>query len=154
MDNPKTDIALGAVSGIIGLALLVPTYREGASVFLLPGDISPYFAPKIFVFAWIALSLAILIKGFFGLRQWSGTAGQRHWFPILGTFAVALAAAALMKPVGYLIVAPVAVFVSVWLLGYRNHLLNAAVAVIVSVGLYLMLGELAGLTLPPAFWQR
>ena len=153
MDNPRTDIAFGAVSGIIGLALLVPSYREGARVFLLPGDISPYFTPKLFVFAWIALSLAILIKGLIGLPRWSGTATQRRWFAILGTFATALAATALMKPVGYLIVAPVAVFVTVLFLGYRNHLMNAAVAILVSVGLYLMLGQLAGLTLPRAFWQ-
>ena len=153
MDNPRTDITLGAVSGIIGVALLVPTYQEGARVFLLPGDISPYFTPKLFVFAWIALSLAILIKGAVGMRRWSGTAAEHRWFAILGTFATTLAATALMTPVGFLIVAPVAVFVSVLLLGYRNHLLNVAVAVIVSVSLYLMLGQLAGLTLPRAFWQ-
>lgn len=153
MDNPRSDIALGAVSGIIGLALLVPTYSEGARVFLLPGDISPFFTPKLFLFAWVALSAAILVKGVIGLRHWTGDAVARNWGAIFGTFAVALVATGLMKPLGYLVVAPSAVFVSIWLLHYRNHLINLVVSVVVSALLYLMLAHLAGLTLPRAFWQ-
>ncbi|MEM9476958.1 MAG: tripartite tricarboxylate transporter TctB family protein [Pseudomonadota bacterium] len=153
MENPRSDIALGAVSGVIGLALLLPTYRESENVFLLPGDISPFFAPKIFVFAWIGLSLAIMLKGLVTLRKWSGEMEHRNWGAIIGTFVVALLATGLMKPLGYLVVAPVAVFVSVWLIGYRNNLVNLVVAVTVSALLYLMLSQIAGLTLPRAFWQ-
>lgn len=153
MDNPRSDIALGVVSGMIALALLVPSFREGAQVFLLPGDISPYFTPKLFIFCWIALSLAIFLKGVIGLRNWPGDGPRRNWAAVLGAFAVALGATALMKPLGYLVVAPVAVFISIWLLGYRNHVVNAVVSLAVSIGLYLVLAQLAGLTLPRAVWQ-
>lgn len=153
MENPRSDIALGAASGLIGLALLVPAYQEGAKVFLLPGDISPYFTPKLFLFCWIALSFGLLVKGVLALRGGTSAAPSRNWFAILGCFAVALIATGLMKPLGFLVVSPPAVFVSVLMLGYRNHLLNGVVSLAVSVGLYLMLVQIAGLPLPRAFWQ-
>lgn len=153
MENPRSDIALGAVSGLIGLALLVPTYSEGARVFLLPGDISPFFTPKLFLFCWIALSAAILVKGVMAFRRGTGEVEPRNWIGILGTVAVIFMATALMKPLGYLMVAPTAVFASVRLLGYRNYFVTAIVSVALSLGLYLMLAHLAGLSLPRAFWQ-
>ena len=153
MDNPRYDIVLGAVSGLIGVGLLWPTYDEGARVFLLPGDISPYFAPKVFLFCWIALSAAILVKGVVALPNWSRKSYPPKWGAVFAAFAVAIAATGLMPPLGYLVVAPVGVFATVWLLGYSNHVVNAVVSVAVSVGLYLMLSRLAGLSLPGAFWQ-
>jgi hypothetical protein len=153
MENPRSDISLGAVCGIIGVALLMQSYTESASAFLLPGDISPYFTPKVFLFAWIAVSLGILVKGVMGLASTSHEPVSRNWIAIVGCFAVALIATALMKSLGFLVVAPVAMFVSVWLLGYRNHVLNLAVSLGVPIGLYLMLVQLAGLPLPRAFWQ-
>lgn len=153
MDNPRNDIVLGAVTGITGLALLVPAYQEGARAFLLPGDISPFFTPKLFLFCWIAVSIGIFAKGIVGVRTTASAPPQRNWTAILGCFVVALVATALMKPLGFLAVGPVAVFISVWLLGYRNHVLNLVVSLGVSIGLYLMLVQLAGLPLPRAFWQ-
>lgn len=153
MENPRSDISLGAVCGIIGIVLLMQSYTESASAFLLPGDISPYFTPKVFLFGWIAVSLGILVKGVIALRSASHEPVARNWIAIVGCFAVALIATALMKSLGFLVVAPVAMFVSVWLLGYRNHVLNLAVSLGVPIGLYLMLVQLAGLPLPRAFWQ-
>jgi len=49
-------------------------------------------------------------------------------------------------------VAPVAVFLTVMVLGYRNTVLNLLVSVAVSVSLYLLLVRVAGLSLPGAFW--
>jgi ABC-type phosphate transport system permease subunit len=153
MENPRSDISLGAACSIIGVTLLMQTYTESASAFLLPGDISPYFTPKVFLFAWIAVSLGILVKGVIGLRTASHPPVTRNWIAIVGCFAAAIIATALMKSLGFLMVAPLAVSVSVWLLGYRNHVLNLVVSVGVPIGLYLMLVQLAGLPLPRAFWQ-
>ena len=58
-----------------------------------------------------------------------------------------------MTRLGFLAVAPLAVFISVRLLGYRHHMLNVAVSLGVSVVLYVMLVRLAGLPLPRLFWQ-
>jgi hypothetical protein len=71
---------------------------------------------------------------------------------IISTFVICVFATALLKPLGYLVVAPVAVFLSVWMLGYRNYLLNGVVSLGVSVGLYLLLVRVAGLSLPASPW--
>lgn len=152
MDHPRLDIWLGAVSMLVGIALLVPSYQEGARVFLLPGDISPYFVPKVLLYCWIILSLVIFVRGITSLRHTGDRPPQQKWGLIQATFAVAIGATALMKPLGYLVVAPVAVFLCVYMLGYRNHLLNAAVSVTVSISLYLLLVRVAGLSLPGTIW--
>jgi hypothetical protein len=152
MDNPRYDIALGAVFALIGIGLLVPSYQEGARVFLLPGDISPYFVPKVFLYSWIAVSLAILVKGIRDLPGNTHAPAAHRWGKIIAVFVACVCATALMKPLGYMVVAPVAVYLSVWMLGYRNHLLNVIVSLVVSLSLYLLLVQLAGLSLPQPFW--
>jgi hypothetical protein len=152
LDHPRFDIWLGAVSALIGIALLVPSYQEGARVFLLPGDISPYFVPKVFLYCWIALSLSVLLKGLVSLRSNHNATPQHQWKMVLAAFIVCVCATALMHRLGYLVVAPVAVFLTVMVLGYRNTVLNLLVSVAVSVSLYLLLVRVAGLSLPGAFW--
>jgi hypothetical protein len=132
--------------------LLGPSYQEGARVFLLPGDISPYFVPKVFLFCWIALSLCILAQGLFRLRSNNHSLPQYRWRVVFTTVLVCVCATALMKPLGYVLIAPPAVFLSVWLLGYRNHPVNGVVSLVVSLSLYLLLVQVAGLSLPRAFW--
>jgi drug/metabolite transporter (DMT)-like permease len=152
VDHPRFDIALGAVCALLGISLLVPSYQEGARVFLIPGDISPYFVPKVFLYCWIVLSLGILAKGLVNLRRHTESPPQHKWMMIISTFVICVFATALLKPLGYLVVAPVAVFLSVWMLGYRNYLLNGVVSLGVSVGLYLLLVRVAGLSLPASPW--
>lgn len=148
MSTAKSDIALGAISGVIGAVLLVPSYQEAAQVFLLPGDISPYLVPKVFLFAWIAISLGIFLKGLLSLKSDQTQTIKRNWFGIILVFVVVCLATFFMKTLGYLVVAPVAMVASVYLMGYRNISLNILVALVVSIGLYLMLVNLAGLSLP------
>ena len=57
-------------------------------------------------------------------------------------------AAALMKPLGFLVVSPVAVAAVCALLGFRRVLLNIVVALVITVLLYGLLTGLAGLPLP------
>jgi len=152
VDHPRFDIALGAVCALLGISLLVPSYQEGARVFLIPGDISPYFVPKVFLYSWIALSIGILVKGLVNLRRHTESTPQHKWIMIISTFVICVCATALLKPLGYLVVAPVAVFLSVWMLGYRNYLLNGLVSLGVSIGLYLLLVRVAGLSLPASPW--
>jgi len=153
VDNPRFDISLGAVAATIGLGLLLPSYREEARVFMLPGDISPYLVPKVFLYCWIVLSLGILIRGTLNLRTLGADRSTYRWWMIAATFLVCVCATALMKPLGYLVVAPVAVFLSVRMLGYRNYWLNGICSLVVSVSLYILLVQVAGLSLPEAFWQ-
>jgi len=153
VDNPRFDISLGAVSACVGFGLLIPSYREEARVFMLPGDISPYLVPKVFLYCWIVLSLGILIKGVIKLRADNVDRSRYRWSKIAFTFAICLCATALMKPLGYVVVAPVAVFLSIQMMGYGNHWLNGIVSLVTSVSLYILLVQVASLSLPEAFWH-
>ena len=152
MADAKSDVALGAISVLVGGALLVPTLQEASQVFMLPGDISPYLVPKAFLFMWVGLSAAILVKGLFALKQSGAISESRNWVAILGILVVISTATFLMSSLGYLTVAPVAVFICIILLGYRKHLINLVISVAVTFGLYFTLVQLAGLSLPRIPW--
>ena len=152
MADARTDVALGAISVLAGGAMLLPTFKEASQVFMLPGDISPYLVPKAFLFIWVGLSAIILLKGLLALKQSGASTEGKNWIAILGILAVVSAATYLMSSLGYLTVAPVAVFICILLLGYRKHLINLIVSVTVTFGLYFTLVQLAGLSLPRIPW--
>ncbi|MCR9085847.1 MAG: tripartite tricarboxylate transporter TctB family protein [Rhodobacteraceae bacterium] len=141
----NTDTLLGAAGLAASAVLLVSSYRQGATVFLLPGDAPPFLVPQLFLYLLAAISVAILLGG---LRRGGVRLDARNWRAIGVGFATLVAATALMKPLGYLVVAPVAVFVTVLNLGYRNLLVNAAVSVGIVALLYLLLVSFAQMPLP------
>lgn len=141
----NTDTILGAAGGLIATVLLISSYRQSESVFILPGDAPPFLVPQLFLYFTIALSAVIFLLG---LRSGGLEIGPKHWRNIAVTIAVIVAAAALMKPLGYLAVAPVAVFATVYLLGFRRHLVNLAVSAGFVALLYGMLTVFAKMPLP------
>lgn len=141
------DVALGAGLGLIGGVLAWSSHRQSAAVFLLPGDAPPFLVPQLFLYLWIGLSLLILWRGFArGVER--NAAQATRGGAVIAVFAVVAVAAALMPVLGYLSVAPPAVFFTVRLLGYRRFWVNAAAALAVPVLLYIALGRFAGLPLP------
>lgn len=141
----NTDTLLGAAGLAASAVLLVSSYRQGATVFLLPGDAPPFLVPQLFLYVLGVISVAILLGG---LRRGGVSLDARNWRAIGVGFVTLVAATALMKPLGYLVVAPVAVFVTVLNLGYRNHLVNATVSVGIVALLYLLLVSFAQMPLP------
>lgn len=141
----NTDTLLGAVSALGGVFLLIVSHRQNASVFVLPGDAPPFLVPQLFLYVMIALSLAVLASGI--LRGGEAVPPQR-WVHLAAVLAVVAMAAALMKPLGFLVVSPVAVAAVCALLGFRRVLLNIVVALVITVLLYGLLTGLAGLPLP------
>lgn len=145
------DAILGVVSGLTGGVLLVSCFWQADGAFALPGDIPPFLVPQVFLTMWVALSLAILVSG---LRNPPVAAANREWAAI-GTIAVLLIAATiLLRPLGFMVVAPVAVFLTCRLLGFRRHLLNALASLLGSGTLYLLLTRVSALPLPrtPDLW--
>lgn len=141
----NTDTLLGGAGVIIAAFLLVSSYRQSESVFVLPGDAPPFIVPQLFLYLMIGFSAAIFLTG---LRSGGVQIGEKNWFNIALTVSVIVAAAAFLKPLGYLAVAPVAVVLVVFLLGYRNHLVNLIVGVGFGALLYVMLVNLAKMPLP------
>lgn len=139
------DTVLGAVSLAISVVLLWSSYGQSAAAFVLPGDAPPFLVPQLFLYISALLSLALIIGGV--VRTVPET-DKLAWGAVFTSFAIVALAAALMKPLGYLIVAPFAVLATTWLLGYRD----LRVAVPVSIGsvalLYVALVRFANLPLP------
>lgn len=141
----NTDTLLGAALALIGTALLVSSYRQSASVFVLPGDAPPLLVPQLFLYLLIALSAILLL---FGVLRGGADFATPSWGRIAAAFAIVASATALMTTLGFLAVAPVAVFLTCLTLGYRNHLLNLAVAAGVVGLLYALLTGFANMPLP------
>ena len=141
----NTDTLLGASGLIASAILLVNSYRQGASVFVLPGDAPPFLVPQLFLFVLGGISAAILIGG---VLRGGVSLDRRNWGLMALCFAIVVTAAALMPVLGYLVVAPVAVMAVIALLGYRNLLVNGAVSLGVVGFLYLLLVRFAQMPLP------
>lgn len=141
----NSDTLLGAALVLIGVGLLWSSYQQNAVAFVFPGDAPPFLVPQLFLYLWIGVSLLVFMSG---LRRGGLAVPRQRWGAIALSFVVVVAAAALMRPVGYLVVAPVAVFATILCLGYRRHWINATVAVGVSGTLYILLTYVAGLPLP------
>ena len=141
----NTDTLLGGVGLAASFVLLISSYRQGATVFLLPGDAPPFLVPQLFLYVAALLSSAILLGG---LRKGGVALEPTRWGAIAFGFLVVVAAVTLMKPVGYLIVVPVAVFLTILNLQYRNHLVNGTVSLGFVAALYFVLVNFAQMPLP------
>lgn len=141
----NTDTLLGAAGLAASVFFLITSYRQGASVFLLPGDAPPFLVPQLFLYICSVISTVILIGG---VLRGGMQVDPQSWIAIAVCIVVIVSATALMRPLGYLVVAPVAVWLTVFMLGYRRHLINLAVSV-GGVGLlYLLLARFAQMPLP------
>ncbi len=147
----NSNTVFGALSSLVGGIFLFLSFRQAEVAFVLPGDIPPFLVPKVFLVLWIALSLAILVSG---LRLPPSPLGEQNHARIVMIAVLLVVVTWLMRSLGFMIVAPVAAFATCAILGYRRHLLNAAVAVLASGALYLLLTRVAELSLPkiPVFW--
>lgn len=141
----NTDTVLGLTVGAASLWLLLSSHRLSALAFVLPGDAPPFLVPQMFLYMGLALAAAILAGG---LIKGGVAFGAQDWWAMLAIAIVLTAAVCLLPRIGYLIVAPVAVFVICRLLGYRNHLVNGLVALGVPVALHAALSGFANMPLP------
>jgi phosphatidylglycerophosphate synthase len=141
----NTDTMLGAASVVAALALLQSSYAQSAAVFVLPGDAPPFLVPQLMLYATLLVGALMVVQG---LRNGGVEVGTKNWGKIALAVMIVVAATALMQPVGYLVVAPLAVFASIRVLGYRNHLVNGLVSIGVVGLLYLLLVNFAQMPLP------
>lgn len=141
----NTDTLLGATGTLAAGFLLLTSYRASESVFVLPGDAPPFLVAQMFLYLLGAVSLAILVSG---LRDGGVHFGAPNWLRIALSFATFVAATVLMKPVGFLVVAPLAVFATILILGYPRPLIAAAVSIGVVGFLYIVLVRFAQMPLP------
>ncbi len=143
--SKNSDIILGGSFLVIGVVLLILSYLEAETVFVLPGDAPPFLVPKIYLYLWIAISIVILGGGLFGQGAPLPKVNLRRLFYVTAGVAVS---AALMAVLGFLIAGALSVCVTTWLLGYRKPVVVALTGIGSVVSIWLLLSIFADLPLP------
>ncbi|WP_112324147.1 tripartite tricarboxylate transporter TctB family protein [Oceanibium sediminis] len=126
--------------------LLVSSFEQSDATFVLPGDAPPFLVSQLILTCLILLSGSLLISR---LVQASGGLPDADWDALAAVVVIVCTAGVLLKPLGFLAVSPVAAILTARVLGYRNWLINAVVAVAGVACLYLLLVKAARLPLPP-----
>ncbi|MDB6179503.1 hypothetical protein PAF17_18655 [Paracoccus sp. Z330] len=140
----NSDTLLGGFFGLVALILLRSSYHS-SDVFLLPGDAPPFLVAQLALYAVLALSLAILIKG---VLRGGVAPGDIRWRPTFLMMALLLMTTVLFKMAGYLLIVPLAVAGCCLILGYRKPVPLVGLSVAVPVATYLLLVKFASLPLP------
>ncbi len=140
------------VFGVVVLAVGVVLLWQGWAV---PGDFEPRgprFMPVILAVGWILLAAAYLAGAVAALAgRRSGTASERldHPLRVLALVVALIAYAYLISPLGYLISTSVLFAVSAAIMGSRNHIRDAIVAVGLTVAVYYLFSRGLSIYLPP-----
>ena len=148
---PSSPIA-PVVFGVIVLAVGVLLLWQGWAV---PGDFGPKgprFMPVVLAIGWILLAAAYLagaVAGLVGRR--GGTASERldHPLRVLALVVALIAYAYLISPLGYLISTAMLFAISAAIMGSRNHIRDAMVAVGLTVAVYYLFSRGLSIYLPP-----
>jgi hypothetical protein len=142
----NTDSILGTVFIVLGSVLLYLSVGAEKTAFFLPGDISPYLVPQVYLYLWIAISVIILVNGVLGAGK---PLPAVHKTRLVGVIAALVFGAVSMSYIGFLISAPITVFGICWLLGYRHFWKLSAIAIFSVLAIWLLLAKLAHMPLPP-----
>lgn len=141
----NSDTLLGGFFALAAVILLRNSYHSSSNVFLLPGDAPPFLVAQLALYAALALSLAILIKG---ILRGGVQIGETRWGPACLMVLLLVVTVLLFQAAGYLLIVPLAVLLCCLILGYRKPVPLIGLALGVPVATYLLLVKFAALPLP------
>jgi putative tricarboxylic transport membrane protein len=148
---PPASPVAPAVFGVIVLAIGVALVWQGWSV---PGDLGPRgprFMPVILAVLWVLLAAAYLGSALAALAgRHIDTAAERldHLPRVLALVVLMIAYAYAIEIVGYLISTSVLFAASAAILGSRNHIRDAVVAVGLAIAVYFLFSRGLSIYLP------
>jgi putative tricarboxylic transport membrane protein len=139
------------VFGVIVLAIGIALVWQGWSV---PGDLGPRgprFMPVVLAVLWVLLAAAYLGSALAALAgRHIDTAAERldHLPRVLALLVLLIAYAYALEIVGYLVSTSVLFAVSAAILGSRNHIRDAVVAVGLTIAVYFLFSRGLSIYLP------
>ena len=146
--SPAAPTVLGVVIVAIGAVLIWQAWK-------IPGSFAPQgarFLPAVVAVAWTLLGVAYLAGALAALAgRRHQPAGERfdHLPRVVILVAVLVAYAYAIDPIGYLISTAVLFGVSAALLGSRNHVRDAVIAVLLTTATYFLFSRGMNIYLPP-----
>ncbi len=145
----KIDIVCGLITGALAIlffigALSFPTSSIG---------INPRIYPFVVIFSTFALSVTLVVHGALRLRREKGNVEQtlprgKTALRLFGLAAGMVVYALTFESLGYIIVTPALMALTMYLFGERKPLRIIAVSVLVSVALYLIFRSVFRVPLP------
>lgn len=148
---PPASPVAPVVFGVIGLAVGVMLVWQGWGV---PGDLGPRgprFLPVVLAVLWVLLAAAYLAGALAALAgRHIDTAAERfdHLPRVLALLVTLIAYAYAIEVVGYLISTSVLFAVSAAILGSRNHIRDAVIAVGLTIAVYFLFSRGLSIYLP------
>lgn len=148
---------LAVILAVFAVGYLVMAFQIRA--FPLPRPIDSDMFPKVLGFLLFGLSVILFlekpkVEDEAEPADAAGPAAEAHsflrrrWMEVAGTAAAVALYALLLRHLGFLVVSAALVAGLTWYYGYRNHLVNLAVAVAAPLILYLVLTRGLGVQLP------
>jgi len=106
----------------------------------------PRFFPLLVTTAWLLFSIGYLIEGLRSPK--AETTGDRSWFEPVAVSALLVLYALLVVPLGYVIATALLFFAAARVLGSRQLVRDAVVAVVLTVAVYVAFTQFLDISLP------
>jgi len=133
----KIDIVCGLIAGALAILFFIGTLSFPASSI----GINPRVYPFVVIFSTFALSVTLVVQGLLKWRRAKDTPAKTLPRRTTALKLIALAAGMLtyalaLEPLGYIVVTPLLMALTMLLFGERRPLKIVAVSVLVSIALY------------------
>ncbi|MEU5158981.1 tripartite tricarboxylate transporter TctB family protein [Streptomyces sp. NPDC020875] len=139
-------LVIGVVTLLDGLGQAAPTSASGVGAGFLPTVVGTLL---------LVLSVALGVQIARGRRGEPDAAEgdidvrTTRWVPLAVCTAAALIFIAGVDSLGYVVVSAIAFWLTAWAVGARNHLVSAAIAIGLSLAVYLVFTRALGIALAP-----
>lgn len=146
------DVGFSLLSIAISLALLYegyrPKYEAGAGDY----GFSPVFLPLILIYAWLGLSVLILLRGLALRKKQANTGAKIDLSRSVIGFLLTCAYAFLMLKIGFFAASVLYAFSFMTILGYRRKIPLLGVSVIFPALMWYVFTFLLNVSLPVSPW--
>ena len=145
--SPVAPVVVGVIVLAVGVLLLWQAWQVRGDL----GPQGPRFLPVVLAIAWILLAAVYLAGAVAGLAGRRGVVAERldHLLRVLALVVALIVYAYILDFVGYLISTAVLFAVAAAILGSRNHIRDAVVAVGLTVAVYFLFTRGLNIYLPP-----
>jgi putative tricarboxylic transport membrane protein len=145
--SPVAPVVVGVIVLAVGVLLLWQAWQVRGDL----GPQGPRFLPIVLAIAWILLAAVYLAGAVAALAGRRGVVAERldHLLRILALVVALIVYAYILDFVGYLISTAVLFAVAAAILGSRNHIRDAVVAVGLTVAVYFLFTRGLNIYLPP-----
>ena len=134
----------------VGALLLLQSY-VGEKTHATGADFGPMFYPRILLWLWVAITLAMALQS---LRFASPSAGKWSWPGFIWAVVLTCGLGLLVEPVGFILICVLFCYLYPFLQGYRKQPVLIAFAFLFTAFVWYLFNEVLYIFLPEMHWLR